>query len=226
MMILQRMVEIGTISVRYVIENAHFAAASFSSYRKDLNKKTGRKIMEDLLQVGVITTTHGVRGEVKVFPTTDDPARFKKLKKVFLDTGKEKIELEIGQVKFFKNLVILKFRGIDDINEIEKYKGKSLLITREQAVKCGKDEYFIADLMGAEVLTEDQKLLGVVKDVLQTGANDVYVVQVREDSPYRSKVEDKKGELLLPAIKECILQVDMDSRKMQVHLMPGLLEES
>ena len=91
--------------------------------------------MEDLLQVGVITTTHGVRGEVKVFPTTDDANRFKKLKEVILDTGKEQLPLEIAQVKFFKNLVILKFKGIDNINDIEKYKGKSLYVTREHAVK-------------------------------------------------------------------------------------------
>ena len=91
--------------------------------------------MEDLLQVGVITTTHGVRGEVKVFPTTDDPARFKKLKNVILDTGKEKLELEIAGVKFFKNMVILKFKGIDDINDVEKYRKKSLYVTRENAVK-------------------------------------------------------------------------------------------
>lgn len=88
--------------------------------------------MEDLLQVGVITTTHGVRGEVKVFPTTDDPARFKKLKNVILDTGKEKLELEIAGVKFFKNMVILKFKGIDDINDVEKYRKKSLYVTRER----------------------------------------------------------------------------------------------
>lgn len=181
--------------------------------------------MEDLLQVGVITTTHGVRGEVKVFPTTDDVRRFKKLKKVLLDTGKEHLELEISQVKFFKNLVILKFKGIDNINDIEKYKGKSLLVTREHAVKCEKDEYFIADLIGIEVVTEDGKQLGEITDVLQTGANDVYVVQVREASPYVSKVADKKKELLLPAIKECILDVNMEQRSMQVHLMPGLLEE-
>ena len=82
--------------------------------------------MEDLLQVGVITTTHGVRGEVKVFPTTDDPARFKKLKNVILDTGKEKLELEIAGVKFFKNMVILKFKGIDDINDVdERERGKA-----------------------------------------------------------------------------------------------------
>lgn len=182
--------------------------------------------MEDLLQVGVITTTHGVRGEVKVFPTTDDVKRFKKLKEVLLDTGKGYQKLEICQVKFFKNLVILKFKGIDNINEIEQYKGKSLLVTREHAVKCEKDEYFITDLIGIEVVTEDGQLLGEITDVLQTGANDVYVIQVSEDSPYLSKVTDKKKELLLPAIKDCILDVNMEQRNMQVHLMPGLLEES
>ena len=89
--------------------------------------------MEQLLQVGVISSTHGVRGEVKVFPTTDDVKRFKKLKKVILDTGKEQLPLEIEGVKFFKQFVILKFRGIDNINDIEKYKGKSLLVDREHA---------------------------------------------------------------------------------------------
>ena len=82
--------------------------------------------MEDLLQVGVITTTHGVRGEVKVFPTTDDPARFKKLKNVVLDTGKEMIDLEVAGVKFFKNMVIVKFKGIDNINEVKISKKESV----------------------------------------------------------------------------------------------------
>ena len=91
--------------------------------------------MEDLLQVGVITSTHGVRGEVKVFPTTDDPARFKKLKKVILDSGKEQLELEIASVKFFKNMVIVKFKGIDNINDVEKYKKAGLFVTRDNAVK-------------------------------------------------------------------------------------------
>ena len=100
--------------------------------------------MEQFLQVGVISSTHGIRGEVKVFPTTDDPARFKKLKKVLLDTGKERLELEVQSVKFFKQFVILKFRDIDNINDIEKYKGRSLLVPREDAVKLEKDEYFIA----------------------------------------------------------------------------------
>ncbi|MDE5823840.1 MAG: ribosome maturation factor RimM, partial [Lachnospiraceae bacterium] len=107
--------------------------------------------MEDLLQVGAITQPHGVHGEVKVFPTTNDVKRFKKLKEVILDTGKEKKILEIEGVKFFKQYAILKFKGFDNINDIEKYKGKPLLVTRENAVKLGRDEYFIADLIGMAV---------------------------------------------------------------------------
>lgn len=169
--------------------------------------------MEDLLQVGAITSTHGIRGEVKVFPTTDDVNRFKKLKEVLLDTGKEKITLEIQGVKFFKQFVILKFKGIDNINDIEKYKGKSLFVTRENAVKLKKDEYFIADMIGCSVEDEDGNYLGELKDVMLTGANDVYVVEN----------EDGK-ELLFPAIKECVLNVDIEQRKITVHIMPGLLD--
>ena len=101
--------------------------------------------MEQLLRVGVITTTHGVRGEVKVFPTTDDPQRFKKLKNVILDNGKQQMDLEITSVKFFKNLVILKFKGLDNMNDVEKFKQADLLVTRENAVKLQPGEYFIAD---------------------------------------------------------------------------------
>lgn len=181
--------------------------------------------MDDLLQVGAITTTHGVRGEVKVFPMTDDVKRFKKLKKVQLDIGKGYLELEITQVKFFKNLVILKFKGIDNINDVEKYKGRGLFVTREDAVKCEKDEYFIADLLGIKVTTEQGELLGELADVLQTGANDVYVVRVDEESPYADRVKDKRREVLLPAIRDCVLNVDMQERNMQVRLMPGLVED-
>lgn len=147
--------------------------------------------MEEYLQVGVITNTHGIRGEVKVFPTTDDPARFKKLKHVFLDTGKEYQKMEIEQVKFFKQFVILKFKGYDNINDIEKYRQKSLLVDRAHAVKLKKDEYFIADLIGLSVYTEEQKFLGVLRDVLQTGANDVYVVEME------NKEEDFHDSLFL-----------------------------
>ena len=136
--------------------------------------------MEDMLQVGVITQTHGVRGEVKVFPTTDDVNRFKKLKQVILDTGKETMPLEIQSVKFFKQFVILKFKGIDNINDIEKYKRCSLYVTREHAVALEEDEYFIADMIGMEVCTEDGNIFGTLKDVIETGANDVYVIENAE----------------------------------------------
>lgn len=169
--------------------------------------------MENLLQVGAITSTHGIRGEVKVFPTTDDVNRFKKLKEVVLDTGKEQITLQIQGVKFFKQFVILKFKGIDNINDIEKYKGKSLFVTRKNAVKLEKDEYFIADILGSTVEDEDGNILGTLKDVIVTGANDVYVVENEEGK-----------ELLFPAIKECVLNVDLEQSKITVHIMPGLLD--
>ena len=167
--------------------------------------------MEDLLQIGVITTTHVVRGEVKVFPTTDDPMRFKKLKQVILDTGKEQIELEVAGARFFKNLVILKFKGIDNINDVEQYRQKSLYVTRENAVPLGKNEYFIADLIGLKVVSDEGEELGDLSDVLQTGANDVYVVS-KENTP----------DLLIPAIRDCIRQVDIENGTMQVHLLAGL----
>ncbi len=169
--------------------------------------------MEDLLQVGIITSTHGVRGEVKVYPTTDDPRRFRRLKEVVLDTGREKLNLEIEGVKFFKQFVILKFKGLDNINDIEKYRQKSLYVARKNAVRLQRDEYFIADLIGLKVQDEDGTELGTVKDVIETGANDVYEVEMADG---RS--------LLLPAIKQCILNVDVENGMMQVHVLEGLLD--
>lgn len=169
--------------------------------------------MEDKFQVGVITSTHGVRGEVKVFPTTDDPNRFKRLKEVILDTGKEELMLEIEGVKFFKQFVILKFKGFDSINDIEKYRQKSLYVTRKNAVRLKKDEYFVADLMGMKVVDEQDAQIGILKDVMETGANDVYVITMTDGR-----------ELLLPAIKQCILNVDMENNVIQVHVLDGLLD--
>lgn len=169
--------------------------------------------MEDMFRVGVISSVHGVRGEVKVFPTTDDPARFKELEEVTLDTGKGVITLKIQGVKFFKQMVILKFEGYDHIEDIEKYKGKDLWIRRDQAVKLEEGEYFIADLIGLAVKAEDGQSLGRLKDVLKTGANDVYVVEM-----------DSGKELLIPVIPDCIIKVDLDSGEVIVHLLDGLLD--
>ena len=167
----------------------------------------------DYLQVGVITSTHGIKGEVKVFPTTDDPNRFKKLKKVLLDTGIQKLELEVAGVKFFKKFVILKFKEFDDINQVEKYRKCPLLVTRENAVRLKKNEYFIADLIGLKVYTEDGTFLGNLEDVMQTGANDVYQI-----------VTEEGKEILIPAIRQCILDVDIESGNMKVHLLEGLVD--
>lgn len=167
--------------------------------------------MEKFFQVGVISSTHGIRGEVKVFPTTDNAERFLDLKHVILDTGKEQIPLEIQNVKFFKNLVIVKFKGIDHINEIEKYKGKSLLVTREDAVELEEDEYYIADLIDMEVVTDEGEK-GILKDVIETGANEVYVIDF-----------ERLGEVLVPAIHQCILDVDVENMQMKVHLLEGLV---
>ena len=167
--------------------------------------------MEDLLKVGVLTTTHGIRGEVKVYPTTDAD-RFLDLEYVLLDTGREKRKLEIENVKYFKNLVILKFRGIDNINDIERYKRCPLLVTRENAVPLEEDEYFVADMIGMKVITEDGTEFGTLSDVMETGANDVYVIDSKEH-----------GEVLMPAIKECVRNVDMERGIITVHLMSGLI---
>lgn len=168
--------------------------------------------MEQLLQVGVVTSAHGICGEVKVFPTTDDKERFRQLEKVLLDTGKETIPLEIQGVKFFKQFVIVKFKGIDDRDDVEKYKGRPLFVERKDAVPLGEDEYFIADMLGMEVVTEDGEPFGTLKDVITTGANDVYVVDSKNH-----------GEVLIPAIRQCILDVDVQTGRMTVHLLDGLV---
>ncbi len=168
--------------------------------------------MEEMLKVGILSSTHGVHGEMKVFPTTDDVRRFKKLKEVMLENGSEYLTLEIEGVKFFKQFVIIKFKGYDSINDIEKYKGRGIYVTRENAVPLKKDEYFMADLLGIRVTDDEGRELGELTDIMQTGANDVYVIAL-----------DTGGELLLPAIKQCILDVDVDRGTMRVHVLEGLM---
>ena len=170
--------------------------------------------LEDLFQIGVITRVHGVHGEVKVFPMTDDVRRFKKLKKTLIDTGSGFIEAECEQAKFFKQFVILKFKGYDSIESIEKYCRCGIFVTREDAVQPGKDEYFIADLIDMRIIDDTGLIQGSITDVIQTGANDVYDIRL-----------DDGRNLLLPAIKDCILSVDTKSRLMKIHVLDGLLEE-
>lgn len=167
---------------------------------------------DDKFRIGVISSTHGLKGEVKVFPTTEDVKRFSEIEEVYLDTGKEELLLKIQSVRYFKQFAIVKFEGIDNINDVEKYKGMNLLVTRDHAVPLDEDEYYVADLMNLKVILEDGTEFGKLTDVMETGANDVYVVTRTEGS-----------EVLLPAIKQCIKNIDMDKRTMTIHLMDGLI---
>lgn len=169
--------------------------------------------MENYLRVGVISSTHGVRGEVKVYPTTDDIRRFDYLEETILDTGKEYITLHVTGVKYFKNMVILKFREFENVDQVIPYKGMDLLVTRENAIPLKDGQQFIADLIGCDVVTDKGENLGKLTDVLKTGANDVYVV----------KMENGR-EVLLPVIEQCILEKDIEHKIVRVHVMKGLLD--
>ena len=167
------------------------------------------------LRVGVIIKTHGIKGEVKVYPTTDSPFRFDELERVKLKlSGKTVRELHIEGVKHFKDIVILKFKGIDNINDVEQYKGAELYIPREEGAELAEGEYYIADIIDIEVVTDKGEKLGVVRDVLETGANDVYIV----------KRYDNGKDLLLPVIPDCILDTDIENNIMTVHVMDGLMD--
>lgn len=169
----------------------------------------------ELLSVGQITSTHGLKGEVKVYPTTDDPEkRFRQLKEVVLKTPREDIPAVIRSVRFSKNLALLRFEGIDGIDAAEKYRGAYVCVPRDKAQKLGPDEYYEADLIGMEVVSDEGKSLGILTKVLHTGANDVYEVETDTDS---------RKSFLIPAIKECIKKVDTDEGIMTIHVMEGLL---
>ncbi len=166
---------------------------------------------EELFRIGVITEPHGVQGEVKVYPTTDDPARLKKIKEIILDDGKEKSLLHLKGVKFQNDRLILRFEEFQTRDDVERLRKKELFVTRKNAVPLKKDEYYISDLVGLRVVDEDDVEVGVIREVLQTAANDVY------------EIERTNGEtLLLPAIKQCVLDVDVEGGRMKVHVMEGL----
>lgn len=169
--------------------------------------------MEDFFRVGVITSTHGIRGEVKIYPTTDDIRRFKKLDRCFVDTGKETVPLQVESCKFVRQIPVLKFKDLDSINEVEKYKGKDLLVSRADAVPLKEHEFFIADLIGLAVETDGGLQMGTVSDVMKTGANDVFVVE-----------HPQYGQVLIPYIESCVLEILPEEGRMKVHLLDGLLD--
>ena len=169
--------------------------------------------MEEYLKIGTIISTHALRGEVKVYPTTEDVRRYDDLDRVYLEAGRKKECLRVERVRYFKNLVIVKFRGLDRIEDVERLRKKDLLVSREDAIELGENEFFICDVIGLTAVTDEGRELGVVSDVMETGANDVYII---------SKKEDPKAELLLPATKEVILEISPEKGRMTVHMLPGL----
>lgn len=170
--------------------------------------------MEGYLDIGKIINTHGVKGEVKVIPFTDDPERYRKLEQVYLDRPSGLETYHIFGVKFFKNTVIIKFKEINDMETAEALKETVIKIERKDAVKLPKNSYFVCDILGCEVIDENGRSLGILKDVLQTGANDVYVVR-----------NENNREILIPAIKSVVERISLEDKKINVTLPKGLLDD-
>ena len=167
--------------------------------------------MQERLEIGQIVNTFGIKGELKVAPFTDDIRRFDNLKTIYVRTKKETKQYQVENVKYHKNMVLIKLEGIDQIEDAEMLRNAFLEVDRENAIPLKEGTYFIADLIGLEVYTESGDLLGKVEDIYNTGSNDVYVVK------------DELGkQILLPGIKEVIKEVKLDD-KIVVHLIPGLL---
>lgn len=167
--------------------------------------------MLEYISIGQIVNTHGIKGEVKVYPLTDDINRFDQVNHVYVEEDNELKVLHVAGVKYIKNMVIIKFIGIDDVNSAEKLRNKYIKVHRKDTVKLPKDTYLICDLIGIEVRTESGEILGKVKDVLRTGSNDVFVV----------KSEDR--EILIPGLKSVFKKIDIDNEEIIVELPEGLV---
>lgn len=170
--------------------------------------------MKEHLDIGKITNTHGVRGEVKVMPLTDDPKRFEKLKSVYLDKGGCLVKYTIESVRYHKNAVIIKFKEVPDMNAAELLRDVFLKVDRKDAVKLPKDTYFICDILGAEVSEENGNKLGVLKNIIKTGSNDVYIV-----------ADDTGKEILVPALKDVVREISVEKGRIIVSLPKGLLDD-
>lgn len=168
--------------------------------------------MVKYLKIGQITSAHGVKGELKIYPLTDNVKRFSKLSFVYFEVAGEYKKVEVQSVKYIKELVILKLNGINDMNEALKYKDAYIYVDRENAVKLPDDSYFISDLVDMDVNTLDGDYIGKITSVFSTGSNDVYDI----------KCLDGKS-VLIPAIKDVIISVDVENKKMIIKLLEGLI---
>ncbi len=168
---------------------------------------------KEYLRAGIITTTHGIKGEVKVYPEVDDPGRFSLFEKIYLKKKDTLIPVEIENVKFFKKMVILKFKGIDDINDVVKYRDYEILARREDIAELKEGQYFDADIIGLRVFDTKENCLGSVSSILHGAGNDVYVIK-----------NDGAKEIMIPAVRKFVLSVDLNKGCMTVDPLPGMLE--
>jgi 16S rRNA processing protein RimM len=171
-------------------------------------------VVDKLLKIGQIVNTQGIKGEVRVYPLTDYKERFEELEWVFMDTDTEK-KYFIEHVKYKSSLVILKFKGIDDINVAEKFRNCYLTISKKDARELEEDTYFITDLIGLKVYSDDGEFIGTVKDVIQAAGNDTYEVAPASNS---------SKNILIPAVAEFIKEVNLDAGTMIVKVIEGLIE--
>ncbi|MDD7267884.1 MAG: ribosome maturation factor RimM [Lachnospiraceae bacterium] len=169
--------------------------------------------MSDYLRVGVVTSPHGLKGEVKVYPTTDHVEYFKKMKQVVLMTPKGERPLSIVSARMAKQMVILRFAEVHSIEEVEGFRGLDLMADRKNVAPLKKGEYFICDLIGLKVELTDGTAYGDLTEVIRTGANDVYEVR-RQDGKM----------IYVPVIPACVKQVDLAGGRVVIELMPGLEE--
>ena len=167
--------------------------------------------MQEYFEIGQIVNHFGIKGIVKVVPYTDDITRYDNLKTVYVTIKQNKKQYIIEEVKYHKNMVLIKFKGIDKVEDAESLRNGILEVERKDAAKLEKDSYYIADLIGMQVYTDDGKTLGVLDDIYNTGSNDIYVI----------KTEEYK-QILLPAIKDVIKEISLEENKIIVHMISGL----
>ena len=168
--------------------------------------------MEEYFEIGQIVNTSGLKGILKIKPFTDDIKKFSNLKTIYIKTKSGLTEFKIEQVRYVKNMVMLKLAGIDTVEEAEKYRNLYIKILRDQEEELEEGSYYVVDILGCKVNTDANQELGKIVDVFQTGSNDVYVVK-----------NELGKQILLPAIKQVIKNVDIKNKIITVHLLEGLV---
>ena len=167
--------------------------------------------MQEYFEIGKIVNTFGIKGMVKIIPYTEDVTNFERLKKLYIIQKKQKTEYEIEEVKYHKNMVLIKFKGIETVEQAESLRNATIEISRKDATPLEEGTYYIADLLGMEVYTDENKLLGILEDIYNTGSNDIYVVK-----------NELGKQTLLPGIEDVIKEVSLEENKIIVHLIEGL----